>query len=315
MSRFRTRNLGNLGTQFSIPMEPDDDGYLGRECPVKECLGYFKITPGTGIKGPAPCHCPYCGHEGDQNTFFTQEQLDYAKSIVLRKVTDALHQDLKSLEFDHKPVSFGIGLSLKVKASAPLPIRHYREKELETTVVCDHCTLRYAIYGVFGWCPDCGIHNSLQVLIKNLELAKRELALSVTAEQELADHLVGDALENAVSAFDGFGRELCKRKSVEIRFQNLAGARRKVHEALGFDFADGLRPDEWQTACCAFQKRHLLAHNMGVIDDEYVHKVNDPSAVVGRRITLTKVEVEACLGIVEAMGRRLFKGVLPIASD
>ena len=150
MSRFRTRNLGNLGTQFSIPMEPDDDGYLGRECPVKECLGYFKITPGTGIKGPAPCHCPYCVHEGDQNTFFTQEQLDYAKSIVLRKVTDALHQDLKSLEFDHKPVSFGIGLSLKVKASAPLPIRHYREKELETTVVCDHCTLRYAIYGVFG---------------------------------------------------------------------------------------------------------------------------------------------------------------------
>jgi len=52
-------NLQNLGTQFNIPISPDDDGYLGRECPVQECLGYFKITLGTGIQGPAPCHCPY----------------------------------------------------------------------------------------------------------------------------------------------------------------------------------------------------------------------------------------------------------------
>jgi hypothetical protein len=114
-----------------------------------------------GIKGPAPCYCPYCGYKGESNTFLTQEQIEYAKSIVMRKVTDAFHKDLKSLEFDHKPHGmFAIGLSLKVKASAPLPIRQYREKELETAVVCDSCTLRYAINGVFGWCPDCGAHSS-----------------------------------------------------------------------------------------------------------------------------------------------------------
>ena len=182
MSRFRTTNLENLGTQFSVPIKADDEGYVGRECPVKECLGYFTITPGTGVKGPAPCYCPYCGHKGDSNTFFTQEQIEYAKSIVLRKVTDALHRDLKSLEFDHKPRGFGIGLSLKVKTSAPLPIRDYRERQLETAVICDHCTLRYAIYGVFGWCPDCGVHTSLQILVKNLELAKKELGLAGTVE-------------------------------------------------------------------------------------------------------------------------------------
>src|SRR5260370_31478043 len=57
-------HLEKLGTQFSIPISPDDDGYLGRECPIDECLGYFKIRPGTGVKGPAPCDCPYCGHKG-----------------------------------------------------------------------------------------------------------------------------------------------------------------------------------------------------------------------------------------------------------
>lgn len=309
--RFSTSNLDNLGKQFSIPITPDDDGYLGRECPVEDCLGYFKITPGTGVKGPAPCYCPYCGHKGESNTFFTQEQIEYAKSIVLRQVTDAIHKDLKSLEFEHKPHGlFGIGLSLKVQRSAPLPIRYYREKELETAITCDSCTLRYAIYGVFGWCPDCGVHNSLQILIKNLELARKELALATSAEADLANHLIGDALENAVSAFDGFGRELCQRKSIEVRFQSLTAARRKVQDAFGFDFADTMRSGQWDAACRAFQKRHLLAHKMGVIDDDYIQKANDPGAILGRRIALSQEEVEVSIRIVETLGRRLFSGLL-----
>lgn len=310
--RFSTSHLDNLGKQFSIPITADDDGYLGRECPVKDCLGYFKITPGTGVKGPAPCFCPYCGHKGESNTFFTQEQIEYAKSVVLRQVTDALHKDLKSMEFEHKPQGlFGIGLSLKVQRSAPLPIRYYREKELETEITCDSCTLRYAIYGVFGWCPDCGVHNSLQILIKNLELARKELVLATTADTDLANHLIGDALENAVSAFDGFGRELCQRKSTEVRFQNLTAARRKVQDAFGFDFSDIMGPDEWDAACRAFQKRHLLAHKMGVIDEDYIQKAKDPVAILGRRIALSQEEVEASIRIVEALGRRLFSGILP----
>jgi hypothetical protein len=270
-------NLRNLGNQFSVPLHPDDDGYLGRECPIKECLGYFKVTLGTGIKGPALCHCPYCGHRGESKTFFTPDQIEYARSVVMRKVTDAIHKDLKSLEFEHKPQGmFGIGISMKLQPSRPLPIRHYREKQLETEVVCDSCTLRYAIYGVFGWCPDCGVHNSLQILTKNLELAKKELTLAQSADPELANHLIGDALENVVSAFDGFGREICLRKGADIRFQNIAGARRRVRETFGFDFADSLSSDEWHSACRVFQKRHLLAHKMGVIDEDYLQKANDP---------------------------------------
>jgi hypothetical protein len=312
MRRFSTSNLDRLGSQFSIPIAADEEGYLGRECPMQDCLGYFKITPGTGVTGTAPCYCPYCGHKGESHTFFTQEQIEYAKSVVLGKVTDALHKDLKSLEFEHKPQGLlGIGFSLKVKESALLPIRHYREKKLETEVICDTCTLRYAIYGVFGWCSDCGVHNSLQILNKNLELARKELALADSADKDLANYLIGDALENVVSAFDGFGREICSQKSADIHFQNIAGARRRVQDKFGFDFADILQPDEWDTACRAFQKRHLLAHKMGVIDEDYLQKANDARAIFGRRIALSQVEVETSIRIVESMGRRLFTGVLP----
>ena len=309
---FNTRNLDRLGKQLSIPINADEDGYLGRECPVEECLGYFKITPGTGIKGPAPCHCPYCGHSGDSNTFFTQEQIEYAKSIALRQFTDALHQDLKSMEFNHPSRGgFGIGISLKVTQGARHPIQHYREKELETEVICDACTLRYAIYGVFGWCPDCGIHNSVQILSKNFELARKELSLAETVEKDLADHLIGDALENVVSAFDGFGREICLRKGSEIRFQNLPGARRNVQEKFGFDFADGLTAEQWQYVSRVFQKRHLLAHKMGVIDDEYVQRANDPGAVAGRKVQVSPNEVRSSIETIEILGRRLFGGILP----
>ena len=87
-------NLRNLGNSISVALQADEDGYFGRECPNPDCLGYFEVTFGTGVKGPAPCHCPYCGHSGDQNTFFTQEQIDYARSVLMRKVTDALTKDL-----------------------------------------------------------------------------------------------------------------------------------------------------------------------------------------------------------------------------
>ncbi len=311
MSRFNTRNLDRLGNQVRVPLKADEDGYFGRECPIDECLGYFKVTPGTGIQGPAPCHCPYCGHSGDNNTFWTQEQLDYAKSVALQQFTDALHSDLKSIEFEHRPRGgFGIGISVKFKPGAPVPIRHYREKVLETEVVCDHCTLRYAIYGVFGWCPDCGIHNSLQILTKNLELARKQLVLADSQEKELAAHLIGDALENVVSAFDGFGREACAAKGADIQFQNLAGARRRVLDSFQVDFADALEVDELDSVTRVFQKRHLLAHKMGVVDEDYLKKANDPAAIIGRIVTVSSLEVTAAIGIVETLGKRLFEAIL-----
>jgi hypothetical protein len=287
---------------------------------VKECLGYFKITPGTGLTGKnLPCHCPYCGHKAGHNHFWTREQLAYGKSFAFNRITAAVLKDLKALEFNHRPRgSFGIGFSMKVEGR-PHPIRYYREKQLETEVVCDRCTLRYAIYGVFGFCPDCGVHNSISILNKNLELADKEIALAATVEGDLAQHLIGDALENAVSAFDGFGRETCRvsagasaapaSKPKKLSFQNLSGARTNVQENFGFDLASGLAPEEWALACQCFQKRHLLAHKLGVVDDDYVKATNDPEAVVGRKVRITPEQVKELIAVLHKIGAALVEGI------
>jgi hypothetical protein len=205
------RHLRNLGSQFSISLPPDEEGFIGRECPAAECEGYFKLQPGTGLKGEnLPCHCPYCGHGACSDQFRTKAQVEYAKSIVMRQVTGALLKDLKSLEFNHRPRgAFGIGISMKISGK-PVAIRYYQEPKLETEVVCDGCTLRYTIYGVFGYCPDCAVYNSLQILNKNLELVEKLLAVAETQEPPVAQHLIENALEDCVSAFDGFGRETCR---------------------------------------------------------------------------------------------------------
>jgi hypothetical protein len=300
--------------QVEISIPKDEEGYLGRECPNEACRGYFKIVDGTGLPGQVPCHCPYCGHAGKHDTFFTQEQIAYVESYALNKLSKALIQDLKDMEFTHKPRGpFGIGFSLRV-SGRPIPIRECRDKTLETHVVCDHCTLKYAIYGVFAYCPDCGVHNSLQILNKNLELYGKLLDLAKQADLGMAEHLTGNALEDAVSAFDGFGRETCRVRAAKatdpakaegMSFQNLDGARKRVQDLFAVDLSAAVTADEWDFASGCFQKRHLLSHTMGVVDDDYLKKAKDPSAVLGRKVSITPDEVTKLLSLLKKMGEYL----------
>lgn len=297
-------HLRRLGDGVSIAIPADEHGFTGRECPEPGCEGYFKVEFGTGLKGEGlPCHCPYCGHVAGHDHFWTKEQLEYANSVAIQKIADAIHKDLKKLEFDHKPRgAFGIGISMKVKSGRPIPIRHYREKQLETEIVCAACTLRYSVYGVFACCPDCGQHNSLEILAKNLEVIGKMLDLASTAEKSLAEKLIENALEDCVSAFDGFGRELCRvfaneatspARAEKISFQNLEGARSNLVDLFGFDISEGIDPAEWGAAAIAFQKRHLVAHKLGVIDADYLKKTGDWNVPLGRKIAISAGEVKA----------------------
>jgi len=307
-----SNNLERLGNRMSISIPPDEDRFTGRECPVKECEGYFKIENGTGLTGEnLPCHCPYCGNSDSPDKFFTKEQLEYATSVAINETTGAFLRDLKELEFEIKPRGmFGIGVSLKVSGN-PEPIHYYREKNLETEIVCDRCTLRYAIYGVFAFCPDCGAHNSLQILQKNLDLCLKELDWATQLDRVQSDRLIGDALENAVSSFDGFGLETCRIAAIasgslakidRLSFQNLSVARERVKSIFDFDFGKTVSEREWELACRCFQKRHLLAHKMGVVDDAYMNSTNDPFSQVGRKVSISADEVKALIQALRELG-------------
>ncbi len=316
------RHLRRLEEGMKVSIPTDENGLTGRECPNPECLGVFKIKFGTGLKvedgKEPPCHCPYCGHVAPQDNFWTQEQLEYIRSIAMNEVSEALKEFTKEWDRDLRQSTRNnfIKLSMEFKGGHH-PIRYYQEKQLETHVTCDACTLEYSIYGVFAFCPDCGTHNSLQILRKNFELVEKEIALAQSADdKDLAKRLIEDGLENAVSAFDGFGRASCsafsekatnKDQAKEISFQSIANAKNRIQVLYDFDLVESLDNSQWTFIIRCFQKRHLLAHTMGVIDEDYVRKASDPSAIIGRKISIDSDEVKQLIQLLEIIGENLHK--------
>jgi len=303
--------------KVAVTIPKDSNGFMGRECPEVACEGYFKLKPGTGLTGEnLPCHCPYCGYTGPTDRFWTKEQIKYAQSVAFRKFSDAFTRELKSLEFEHKPKGgFGIGVSMKLKPGTPPPIRHYREKALETHVTCGQCTLEYAVYGVFAYCPDCGVHNSLQMLQQNLDLARRQLTLAESqTDSDFKRYLIENALEDCVSAFDGFARERARSfasKSTDtvgaesMRFQNLPRSASRMKVLFGIDLQQGIASDDWTFAHNCFMRRHVLAHASGVIDQDYLDETKDASNLRGRRVAVSAPDVQRFAAIVERIGSGL----------
>lgn len=272
---------------FSIKIKTDKEGFTGRECP--KCEKYFKIKFGTGLPGDVPCHCPYCNHIESHNSFWTKDQLHYAESVAMNKITVDLLKELKKSEIKPNRNAF-ISIEVKVEGS-PSKIIYYSEKDLEQKVECDNCKLLYSIYGVFGYCPDCGIHNSYQILKSNFELIKRMLLLSENEENLVRAKLLENALEDVVSAFDGFGRELCSLKSEIVSFQNISNARIKIQNKFNYDLASSLSDDNWSFIVLLFEKRHLIAHKFGIIDEEFIKKTGASKDLLRRKVSISSDEV------------------------
>lgn len=309
--------LERQGNLVFVPIPPGEEGYIGRTCPNPECKKYFKILPRSELDGVA--YCPYCGYKGDSRTFPTMDQVKYAASHVIREAMENFSKELKKLEFDSKSSgTSGFSCSMRFKPGEPYPIHFYKEEDLETYVQCSNCTLKYAVYGVFGFCPDCGQHNSLQILQNNLNLVRKMMDLAKSADAEISVKVIENALEDCISAFDGFGRELCRihaskskfpDKINKISFQSLGGAKDGLKNHFKFDLDTGISNDEWQVANISFQKRHLLAHKMGIIDEEYVKRSGDTTAIIGRKIVITSDDVINLIPIIEKLAEFLVKSM------
>jgi hypothetical protein len=140
---------------ISVSLPTDSRGLIGRECP--SCGQYFKLKPGTGLPVD-DCRCPYCDHSDEAGSFATREQLEYAKSVALNEVNRSVIAPMMQRwgrELERSTRNSFIKLSVRYRYQ-PIPIFGYQERQLETDVRCSSCSLKFAIYGVFATCPDCG---------------------------------------------------------------------------------------------------------------------------------------------------------------
>jgi len=287
MSRSHLERLGGV-VATAIPR--DSDGYIDRECPSADCHREFKILPGTGLKEPAPCICPYCGHSAESTEFTTETQRTYAIENAKAQVREAFQSDLRDMVGKLRasaPRGGMISVSFELKTS---PIRRpfYGHHELETKLVCPKC--------------------DLALVEKQLQIAANSF------DPDLQRHLVENSLEDVVSAFDGFGRELIRVKASKIgqptkadglSFQSLAGAERRLLKDFSLSLDSLFDSGDYDFASRMFLQRHILAHKMGVIDAEYVSKSGDTAARVGHRLNPKSEEIRRLSTVLQGVANRL----------
>ncbi len=300
------RNMGDLRLSINIPL--DENGMLGREC--LECEQYFKLKPGSGIETEL-CHCPYCNYHGKSDTFWTQAQLEYVRSIafqqafnkIIKPNLNKLIDSFKQLERNSRNSL----IQIKVKTTGndfKFPIKYYSEKELETNLICDNCRLEFAIYGVFSNCPDCNETNAFLIYEKSIEVIKKKLDIFSKPEipEDIKEISLSTILTSSISAFDGLGKELRKKKpdhypsKPKNLFQNLYVLNEKMGNFISNKHSD------FNSLMKFFQIRHIFEHNMGVVDSDCINKVPELNYLIGRKYKLTYSELDRFIKLMTELG-------------
>lgn len=325
------------GDQYTgtVSLPKDEDGRTARECPDETCSpGYFKVKPGTGITGDqAVAYCPYCRREEEPGDFNTKEQTRYAKDLLMREVhqgvNDMMRDALGLGSSGRRKIGGGfISMEISMKA-APLPYVHPPfEDDVRRDVVCPHCTLDHTVFGLAAWCADCGADiflthvgaelNVVRSMVGDIE-RRRELLGRRVASKDLEN-----CLEDAVSIFEAAMKALTRRwlvasglaidvvegrmKKLGNAYQNVVRTQEVLAEQLGIA---SLPQIEWDKLSEAFEKRHPITHNLGVVDRKYLER-SQGADEPGREVRISSSEVEALLdqvlAAVSAVHERLFVG-------
>ncbi len=295
---------------ISVPMSTDEQGLFGRECP--SCKMYFKLKPVTDFSTTQGI-CPYCGFTVELEDFITQDQQEYLTSIAANEFLLPILRDfansLKGLETSSNDV-----VQFKVNTNIPeFPIRHYKEKVLETDVTCDNCGLVFSIYGVFSNCPACGKLNARVIYDRSLDVLSKKLALAddETIDEPVRADFIKDALQGTVSTFDALGKALrTKHSAIPAKplnlFQNLAELDKVLATLTGKRISQYSTPADSDFLLLMFQVRHIYEHNAGVVDSDFVKKQPAYAHLLGRKYSLKKEDVSTFIVLMRQLGDAIY---------
>jgi Zn finger protein HypA/HybF involved in hydrogenase expression len=332
-------SMSQGGDIAKVTIPTDEDGMLGCQCPREECRPrYFKIEVASSeddadesAKADEGTHessdeehqlyCPYCGRQDDRQRFFTPDQIAFATSLIFRYLADLFQRELKKVERRPDPHAF-ISIGITVTTNALPAIATYEENHLKQQVICPHCQTRYAIYGISFTCPRCGgdtllwhLESTAQEIRVFLDLPEDILMRLDTRSQE---KIVENALEDVVSFWEGYLKALYihairhrypsdnveqLERQIGTTFQRVQGANERYARDLGIDLLASISPDDLEVLSRTFNKRHVLTHNLGMVDEKFLAQTH-AGQQVGQEIEVSKRETLQALDIVHRVLRR-----------
>ena len=146
--------------------------------------------------------------------------------------------------------------------------------------------------------------NNLDVIRKALEvISKDEAARTCTS-------LIETSVPDLVVAF----QRLCECVYPQIEgakplkrnvFQRLDDGNKLWHDLVGKGYDDWITDVQYAKLRKCFQQRHLLQHQDGIVDQDYISKSGDVSYQVGQHLIIKPEDITEYAGIVEALGKQV----------
>ena len=195
--------------------------------------------------------------------------------------------------------------------------------EMVQKIQCEKCGARYAVVGSAFYCPCCG-HNSAKLTfnntiekvrakIKNLDAIRKTLSeVSKDDAERTCTSLLESSIPDLVVAF----QRLCESvyptlpnaKALKRNvFQRLSDGNDLWKEAVGEGYDSWVNDEELSIIKKCFQQRHLLQHQDGIVDSDYINKSGDSSYQIGQHLIIKERDVKAFADVVEKMGNRIIE--------
>ena len=317
------------GQSVSVEIESDDKGYIDKQCPNEDCEFIFKVNidDWANIFKDEAVWCPLCRHEATSDKWFTIAQVEHAKAEALAVIKGKIHNSLRTgaQKFNRRqPKNSFISMSMKVtggtKRTYTIPAKAAELMQLE--IQCEECESRFAVIGSAYFCPACGhnsvtrtFHDSLRKIRAkkdSLDVVRSALIESVGKDEaELTCRsLIETCIGDGVVAFQKYCEGMYQRFGTPPfnAFQRLDQTSELWNKAFQEGLDSWLSEEELRLLGVLYQKRHLLAHNEGIIDKKYTQKSGDQSYKEGQRLIISPKDVEYMVSCLEKLAHGIETG-------
>ena len=284
----------------------DQQGMWGRTCPF--CKSYFRTNHILG-----PTFCPYCSGLVDSLAFVTEAQRRYLTAFCT-----ALNKAQQG------PDDVTIDLETVTDSN---PEWQYTEQRQQFHFTCSGCNVAVDILGDYGRCPKCGRSNAEAIIdrkLKSLETAFDNANQNLTDKNQRGE--TWDRLTvGCISEFKALGNHLRyrlqwipatpkrKKELKKLSFQRVLDACESLDQWYGLETLEGVSDEQKVFLKMMLHRRHIITHNGGRVDADYLKFSGDTQAKLNERIHVQSSQVRRLLEIVRLLGNNLIWGVHTIA--
>lgn len=308
--------------RISIQLPLDEDGYLDRSCPNDQCQSDWKILF-SDWEAKVPDEraiCPICGHDDEPAHFSTTDQNRLVEEHALVYIEGRLDEAFRRSTPRKDKMGF-IEMTLTYRPGPTRVIAPLEAGEaMEQRSACEACGAHYASIGAAFFCPACG-HNSaattfddaLATIRNSMAHAEQlpQLMESKAAASDLARAMAESALVRVWASFQRFAEAVYLSLPDELEkprrnaFQNLDESNRLWTNAIGRSYPDMLSEPKQRDLVRLVQQRHVIAHQDGIVDEDYVDKSGDHGYRLGQRLVIKPASVLRLADIAEKLAADL----------